>query len=779
MNSPVIRHGTAASETGEPAGHGGEEELRQSEARYRDLFENASDAIFILDANHRYVDVNRRATEILGYSRQELLGMGVFDLIPPEQASRSEATFQLLRERGSYDRFEGQLRTKDGRLIDIEVSSSAIFAAGAFSGSRDIVRDVTVQKRAQQALLRSERLLSRAEEIAGLGSWEWDIETNQLTWSDEVFRIYGLDPARTMPTHELALEMVHPAYRVAFLSAIDATLKHGQPFDGQYCLVRPDGSVRFTHTKGEVVRDAHGKPVSMIGVVQDISERKRTETFIQDILETVDEGFLIIDRDYRVLSANRAYAAQAGLPLGEIIGKQCYRVSHGLDRPCFEAGEDCGVKRVFATGEAAAALHTHRDAAGNPIYVETKAFPMTDPTGQVSAAIEIVNNITEKKKLEEQYRQAQKMEAVALLAGGVAHDFNNMLTAIGGYGHLLSMKLGPGDLQGYAEQILSAAERAGNLTQSLMAFGRKQVINPQPVDLNEVIGRVLELLHHVIGEDVELVTELAPGRCVVLADPSQIEQVLMNLATNARDAMPGGGVLRIRTAEVRIDEKFRRDHGFGEDGAWIELQVSDTGTGMDPKTRERIFEPFFTTKQLGRGTGLGLASVYGIVKQSRGHVTVESEPGQGASFSIFLPRIEHAGGQVEPAKDRAAASGSETILLAEDDQLLRELLRRVLETHGYTVIEAANGDEAIERFAARRGGADLLILDLIMPKRNGLEAHAAISRLHPGIKTLFISGYSNDLLDVDQMRCEGCDFIAKPVTPPALLNKVREILESR
>jgi len=753
--------------------------LRESEARHRDLFENANDAIFILDAEGRYVDANRRATEILGFSREEFLVLNILDLVPPEQAERSRAAFRQLREKGKYENFEGKVRTKDGRWLDIEVSSSAIITNGVFSGSRDIARDITTQKQAQEALQRSQKLLAQAEEIAGLGSWEWDVAAKKLTWSEEVFRIYGLDPARTVPTYDLVVATLHPAYRAEFLRAIDATLNQGQPFDGHYCLLRPDGSVRFTHTKGEHIRDAAGKLVKLVGVVQDISERKSTETFIQDILETVDEGFLIIDRGYQVLSANRAYAVQAGLPLAQIIGKKCHAVSHGLAVPCHEAGEDCAVLRVFQSGEAAAALHTHHDAEGNPIYVETKAFPMTDPTGEVSAVIEIVNNVTEKKKLEEQYRQAQKMEAVALLAGGVAHDFNNLLTAIVGYGQLIVMKLGPDEpLRDYAEQILGAADRAANLTQSLMAFGRKQVINPVPVDLNAIVEQVLKLLHRVIGEDVELVTELAPESCIVFTDPSQIEQVLMNLATNARDAMPRGGRLSLRTERFVIDEKFRRDHGFGEDGTWACLRVSDTGTGMDEKTRERIFEPFFTTKELGRGTGLGLASVYGIVKQNKGYITVESEPERGTSFSILLPIVGQAREPAERVKERAPGTGSETVLLAEDDPVLRELLQNILTIHGYTVIVAESGEDAIAQFGENRDRVDLLILDVIMPKKNGQEAYAAISRLRSGIKTLFISGYSNDLVDDALLQGPGCHFLAKPVAPPALLNKVRDILDS-
>ncbi|HWR73667.1 MAG TPA: PAS domain S-box protein, partial [Nitrospirota bacterium] len=586
--------------------------VRESEELFRGAFENANVGVSIVDLNGRFQKVNKRLCEMLGYSESELLTKTFSDVTHPDDVQRGKDALSKQRE-GKADvlSFEKRYLHRDGHVVTAIISPSVVRdATGKPVRCVGLWQDITERKRAEEALKRSRDLLAKAEEIARLGSWEWDIATNRLEWSDEVYRLYGIAKGKDAPSYDVVLNTLHPDFRERFTMDIESALMRGQPLDGEYCLVRPDGTLRFTRSKGEVVRDNAGKPVRMVGIVQDITDQKQAELMVRNVLETVDEGFIIIDRDYRILSANRAYAQQAGRSVDEIIGKKCHEMSHGYFMPCHEFGETCAVRRVFETGEPHTALHTHHNEDKDPIYVETKAFPMRDAAGRVTAAIEIVNNITEQKKLEDQLRHAQKMEAVGLLAGGVAHDFNNILTAIIGYGNLLEMRYPEDDPhRQYVDQILAAAARAANLTQSLLAFSRKQVINPRPLDVNEIIGRVEKLLQRVIGEDVDLRTELQPGALMVMADSSQMEQVLMNLATNARDAMPGGGVLTIRTGTMMMGQEFRKVHGFGADGTYATVAVSDTGSGMDERTRARIFEPFFTTKELGRGTGLGLAIV--------------------------------------------------------------------------------------------------------------------------------------------------------------------------
>lgn len=757
-----------------------EASLRDSESRYRDLFENANDPIFILDADHRYMDVNEKATRVFGYSKEEFQRMSVFDLIPPEQAERSRRTFHALQEHGRYDDFEGKLRAKDGQWRDVQVSSSRIIINGVFAGSRDIVRDITERKRMEDALREEQGFTTTILDTVDALVLALDREARIVRFNRACEKCTGYTFEEVRGKH--VWDLVIPPEQVPQVKDVFRRLTAGM-FPNRHVnhWMARDGQRRLISWSNTALIDEHGTVQYVIPTGVDITERERAEDLVRNVLETVDEGFIIVNRDYSILSANKAYTTQVGKPLQEVLGKRCYEVSHGISRPCFEMGSSCAVRSVFLSGEPQVAVHTHHDGRGEPVYVETKAFPMKDATGRVTAVIEIVNNITERKRLEEQLRHAQKMEAVGLLAGGVAHDFNNILTAVIGYGNLLESKLETGDVRReYAEQILAAAARAASLTQSLLAFSRKQVITPRPIDINEIIARIEKLLHRVIGEDVEFRTILAAGELTILADSSQFEQVIMNLVTNARDAMDKGGTLTIETCVRELTADFKKQHGFGRPGTYACVTVRDTGRGMDDAVRERIFEPFFTTKELGRGTGLGLAIVYGIVKQNNGYIIVESEPGRGTMFSLYFPltpaqaeRRDGAAGGIP------AARGSATVLLAEDDPALRVLLRTILAEYGYTVIEASDGEEAVKRFSENRDEVQLLILDVIMPRLNGREAYEEIKRLRSGVPTLFISGYSDDIVTRNVLFEEGCHYIAKPVAAQDLLAKVQQLTTSR
>ncbi|MCX5885831.1 MAG: ATP-binding protein, partial [Proteobacteria bacterium] len=384
----------------------------------------------------------------------------------------------------------------------------------------------------------------------------------------------------------------------------------------------------------------------------------------------------------------------------------------------------------------------------------------------------------EKARLEAQLRESHKMEAVGLLAGGIAHDFNNILTAIIGYASLLQMKMKEDDpLRPYLEQILTSSQRAASLTQSLLAFGRKQIINPRPVKANDIITKTEKLLVRLIGEDIDLKTTLTNEDTTVMADSGQIEQALMNFATNSRDAMPQGGHFMIETQRTFIDDDYVKTHGYGKPGEYVLISVSDSGTGMDEKTREKIFEPFFTTKEVGKGTGLGLAMVYGIVKQHNGYINCYSEPGKGTTFKIYLLKHREAVELQETMESAAAPiGGTETILVAEDDADARKTTRNILENFGYTILEAVDGEDAVRVFQGNRDTVKLLLLDVIMPKKNGKETYEEIRKLRPGMKALFISGYTANIIHKRGMLNQSLDFIMKPVSPTHLLKKVREVL---
>ena len=435
------------------------------------------------------------------------------------------------------------------------------------------------------------------------------------------------------------------------------------------------------------------------------------------------------------------------------------------------------VSRVTA-GLDKAGVWRHRTKDGSVIYVEITSH-VVDFVGR-RGEIVLANDVTERLKLEDQLRQAQKMEAVGLLAGGVAHDFNNVLTAIIGYGNLLLMKLGSNDpLRSYAENILATSQRAAQLTQSLLAFSRKQVINPAAIDLNSIIRRVEKLLKRLIPEDIELRTDFTGESTTILADSVQVEQVLMNLVTNARDAMSGGGTLAITSMIAAPDDPVVTARGQGAGGPFVRLTVADTGAGMDERTRERIFEPFFTTKEMGKGTGLGLATVYGIVKQHRGFIDVESAPGRGTSFHLYFPLIPEVTAQTASRSSGPLKGGAETILVAEDDEMLRGLCRSILKEFGYTVIEAKDGADAVEVFRKDRDRIDMLLLDVIMPRKNGKAAYDEIRTIKADVKVLFISGYSADMISREGILERGLHFISKPLSPTDLLQKVREVLDGK
>ncbi len=582
---------------------------------------------------------------------------------------------------------------------------------------------------------------------------------------------------------------LHPPWkdtlsRDNFRRHIEETQDGGRTHLTENSILRPDG----TEVPVEILAQSvviNGKKF-LQGVFRDITDRKKidealrtSESFVKNILETVDEGFIVIDRDFRILSANRAYLSQVKTPMGDVISKHCYEVSHRKIKACHEMGEGCPVKQTFETGNPQTALHIHYDKNNDPIYTEIKSYPLKDATGNTVSAIEIVNNITERKKLEEQLHHSQRMEAIGQLAGGIAHDFNNILTAVTGYGSLMKAKMAKDDpLRSYLDQMLDSAKRAANLTRGLLAFSRKQSISFRTENLNRIIENVEKFLQRIIGEDIELKVNLANKELFILADGGQIEQILVNLATNAKDAMPDGGQLIISTGTAELGDDFIKAHGYGQLGSYALITVTDTGAGIDEKSKERIFEPFYTTKEIGKGTGLGLSIVYGIVKQHSGYITCYSEPGQGTTFRIYLPEVTRATPGREAEATLPVTGGTETILVAEDDVTVRSLMKEILKQYGYTVIEAVDGEDAVKRFTEHRSVVKLLILDVIMPKKNGKEVYLAISRNHPGVKVLFASGYTADILSRKGVLENSCDFISKPISSTELLRKVREKLDN-
>ncbi len=513
-------------------------------------------------------------------------------------------------------------------------------------------------------------------------------------------------------------------------------------------------------------------------VKRGLAERRKAEYLIKDILDNMGEAIIVIDNDYKVISAKRAVCEQTGLPVEDILRKHCHQITHHSERPCFDIGEECPIRATFITGESHSVTHVHYASDGKESYVEIRSYPIKDSSGRVRSAIETITDVTERRKFEEHLRQAQKMEAIGALTGGISHDFNNILTTILGYGEFIRDELEENSpLKKYIEMIISSGTKAARLTQSLLAFSRKQVIRPEPLKVNSVVGKMETMMSRLIGENIEISAELSDDPLVVMADSVQLEQVMMNLATNARDAMPEGGTILVKTETMEIDSMFIESHGFGKPGKYALISLSDNGTGMKENVLQHIFEPFFTTKEVGKGTGLGLSVVYGIIKQHEGFINVYSEPGIGTTYKILLPLLDAEVVEKPEQEIEKARKGTETLLIAEDDEAVRSMIVKTLTDFGYKVIEATDGEDAMEKFRENIDDVQLLMLDMIMPKKNGTEVLKAARQLRPGIKAMLISGYPADFIDKKIVPEEGLHLVNKPIFPTALLKKIREVFD--
>ncbi len=495
------------------------------------------------------------------------------------------------------------------------------------------------------------------------------------------------------------------------------------------------------------------------------------------IYENAVEGIFQISLDGRFISANPAFARIHGF---DSPGDLVERVTNAGKQLCVSERRRQEYLRLMETEGFARDFEVQVYCEdGSLQWVSLNTRVVRDREGKALYYEGIVESIAERKKLEAQLLHAQRMESIGTLAGGVAHDFNNILTTVMGCCSLILMKAGPSaQVTNYVNQIMEAADKASALTQSLLAFSRKQAMATKSVDVNETIKVVEKLLRRIIGEDIELRTSLSRERLVVVAGDGQVAQLLMNLATNARDAMPDGGVLSIKTEQVHLSGDFIKAYD-GKEGVYASIEVSDTGSGMDERTKDQIFDPFFTTKEVGKGTGLGLSIVYGIVHQNKGYVNVASQPGKGTTLTAYLPLTEPAGSVVGIQEKEELKGGSEVILVAEDNREVRQIVTTVLSDFGYTVIEAVDGVDAVEKFSENREGIHLLLLDVIMPRKNGKEAYIEIKRIRPDIRAVFMSGYTGDILSKKGISREGIPMISKPIVIEKLLKQIRELLDTR
>jgi PAS domain S-box-containing protein len=928
-----------------------EQELRESEERYRAILDNMADTFYRTDAEGRLVMVSRSATELLGYSVDELIGHKLDDLYADPEG-RDGFLRALQANDGKVRGHEAVLRRKDGGEIWVSTNARFRFGAdGEVIGVEGTTRDITERKRAEQALRESEASLANAQRIARLGNWDWDIVNNELRWSDEIYRIFGLQPQEFGATYEAFLNSVHPDDREPVQGAVDRALHDKAPYTIDHRIVLPDGEERIVHEQGEVTFDDSGQPVRMTGAVHDVTEAKRAEAEIAArarqqmavaelgqfalsgpdikaladrtvalVAETLEvqyakvlelrpdgESFLLfsgvgwkegyvgraevkagmdsqagytlassepvivddLDAETRfhvpallfehgVVSGLSVSIEGGARPLG-VLGAHCTRrrafsqddvhflqaVAHVLaeaiergravealrqsearlqgildhapaiiylkDREGrylvvnrefekiygIEAGEIIGktAHDIFEPAVSDAYLDTDRAVLGTGAPVEREVpdpfvggertllvvkFPVVDGAGEVVAVGGVETDITEIKRIEQQLIQAQKMEAVGQLTGGVAHDFNNLLAVILGNLELLDERLeGDAASRDLAQRAVDAAERGATLTQRLLAFSRKQALRPETTDLNRLVPGVTQLLHRTLGETIEIETVLAGGLWHTLVDRAQLESALLNLALNARDAMAGNGKLTIETSNARLDEDYAAGHEEVTPGQYVMLAVSDTGEGMPAEVVERAFEPFFTTKEPGKGSGLGLSMVYGFAKQSGGHAKVYSEPGHGTLVKLYLPKAI-AGAEERPEALPAEPDNlgrGETIMVVEDDAAVRQYAVALLTRLGYRTVAAEDGKSALAALE-RAPEVALLFCDVVLPGTlGGAELAAEAQRRRPGLKVLFTSGYTENAIVHHGRLDPGLDLIEKPYRMAPLARKLRAMIE--
>ncbi len=741
------------------------------------IINTVREPLIALDQDLRVVSASRSFYEVFKVNPTETVGQLIYDLgnkqwdIP----SLRELLENILPQKATFDDYEVEHDFSDiGRRIMLLNARQIKRASGKERIILLAIEDITERKRLEDLLTDSEEQYRRIFETASDGI---------VLLEKHAGTIVHVNPATKKMLGYSEEESVGKQLQEIGVSLDTSDFPAIMQALGKSSIINYDEVSIKTKSGQDIFADIYMVDRARLAQcnIRDVTDRKLAEetlkkekTFIEDALNTLNDIFFVFDLDGRFIRWNKA--------MNEVIGYTDSEIALMKVTDFFRNDDIVRVSEAFgkAVSEGSATL----DAAvvtkeGKQIPHEFKAALLRDHTGKPIGISGVGRDLTERNNLEEQLLQAQKMESVGLLAGGIAHDFNNILQAIMGYGSLLQADIKSEDpLREYVDLILTSADRAAEITYSLLAFSRKQILNPKPVNINALMQRFGKLLSRLIGEDIELSTHFAGKEAISMADAGQIEQVLLNLAMNARDAMPHGGQLTLDTQLVELDETFIQAHGYGEPGMFAVISVSDTGSGMGKETMSKIFEPFFTTKEVGKGTGLGLAMSYGIIKQHNGYINVYSEPEKGTTFRIYLPAIKSTEEViVKTAAEPLPSRGTETILVAEDDAALRKLFSTVLQSYGYNVILAEDGEEAINKFMDNKDKIQLVMLDMIMPRKSGKEAYDSMINLRPDLKALFSSGYTADRIEKDSMFKEELNFIMKPVSPKDLLKKIREVLD--
>ena len=738
------------------------------------VFETAITANSTADTKGILTNVNNAFIRTWGYeSKEEAVGKPISEFFKFEEDAAKIIT--ALNEVGNWEgeytalKKDGTTFDAHGLIIIIKNESEDIL------GYQFAALDISEKKLAEKALTESEErytaLFERSFELVYLCDFEGNfIDANNAA-------LEGLGYTRKDINSLNFMSLLGNGQLPHAFELIEEILKTGSQRDvTEYKVKRKDGRHIYIESKGSLIyRD--GKPVAIQGIGRNITSRKRAEKALMEseekyriMMEAIKDLVYICSSEFRVEYMNPTMIQRIGR---DATGEFCFKAINDLGQKC----PWCMHHKTQANEYVETDIVSPKD---NRSY-HTSQTPVVNRDGSISN-MTILRDTTDWLNLESQLRQSQKMEAIGVLAGGVAHDFNNILTTIIGNAQLALMDIGQdGPLREEIEEIKTAVEKAASLTRQLLAFSRKQIIQPKILDFNELLAGMEKMLGRLLRENIEIQTIPGPELLQVNADPGQMEQVIMNLVVNARDAMPKGGKLTVETANIKIDKSYFRKHGIPKEkpGTYVVLSVSDTGIGMDKETQEHIFEPFYTTKEIGKGTGLGLSTLYGIVKQGHGFIWVYSEPGQGSTFKVYLPKAK---GDVKPIEEKSTSvselGGSETILIVEDNDGLRKFAQIVLRQLGYKVLEAENGEDALRISAAHDGSINLVITDVVMPKMGGKETAKQLQPLYPQMKELYMSGYTENAIVHDGVLATGLNFIEKPFSREKLARKVRKILDT-
>ena len=764
-----------------------QEQLRRNEALYSILVKESFDGIFVHNGP-KIIFANSRLYEMLGYDDGELLGRDHWLVYHPEfhETTRRRAQARL-RGQPLSSRFEVKLQRKDGSHFDGEVHAQAT-RFGEIPCVQVWIRDITKGKIAEAALRENEERFRRLSDAAeeGIAIHERDIIIDA---NPALARMFGYKPDELIG---------RSAKQLATPESWKAIMKHTRTgYDKPYEIVgvKKDGSTFWCQMVGRAYR-YRGRPVR-VACITDITrlktteealrqgheeyrrlyeESKRAEDLYRSLLNSTADAVVVYDLEGKTQYVNPSFTQIFGWTQEEVLSSRTPYLPDSERQVSLDLFES-----LIRDGTPCTGFETKRYTKdGRILDISLSGSRFHDHEKKAAGMIVVLRDITERKRLEEQLRHAAKMEAIGGLAGGIAHDFNNLLTAVIGYSNMLMERM-PKEGFHYDKltQICRAAERAAGLTQQLLAFSRKQVLDVRVLDLNDVIAGMEEMLRRLIGEDIDLAIVYSPSLGRVKADPGQIEQILMNLVINSRHAMPAGGRLTIETADSFLDQEYARTHTEVEPGWYAMFAVSDTGHGIDPKTISRIFDPFFTTKDKGVGTGLGLSTVYGIVKQHHGHVSVYSELNRGTTFKVYLPRVdEPSQREARGVPSSALPAGTETILVVEDETAVRELTCEALKLQGYSTLSARNAEEAQALSSSHEDRIHLLLTDVVLPGMDGRNLFRTLSRIRPEMKVLHVSGYTENFIVHHGVLDSGVHFMQKPFTFQGLARKVREVLDS-